>query len=254
MVLINTNLNPEYFNTSKFGSANIVKDISNVYTISTSSTTSDRQALVETNKLNNLTVGDIIKIKYQADGAGKLSFYLVFFNADNSTPTLRSYSIDLNGKYNGEVTFVAEKSGAYKITMGCGWNTNYDGTLKNIDVNVQSNSASGTATNTNTPLFQRFVLQSTAQGTFTIRTDLSTHAGTLSVSDDTLILTLNTPFSYRFTGFTQGNYEYSSKNYVMRIDCDTKSRANIRFFNAVDNTPVAIANVAANVFFGLLLV
>ena len=252
MALINSNTETHFFKTSRYGEASITKNSEQVYTISTSSTTTSRQALVETINFEDVSVGDLVTIKTNVDGVGKFSFYLVELDESNEVVSKTEQRFDVEGKQRLEVTFVARASGRFKITLGCGWNTNYDGIVKDIQIGFNSISVKSDALS---PLpSQRIYLQTTTNGGFVVRDDLSTNSGTLSIDGYTLLLNLDTPMPHRFTAFVGENFVYQSVNYKIRTDSDNPARVEIRFFNAVDNSPVQPTEIPSAVYFGLLLV
>lgn len=246
-----SNVDSDKFYTSKYGAGTISVDDNYVYSLKSIGTT-DREAYVRID-IKNLNIGDLITIEYDADAVGEISELLMYTNPNNNVTSSREKrSKNISGIYYGKSTFVAHKKGDFSISVGAGWATNLEGTIKNISVSVESNSAYAVA---DSPTFQLFTIATVATGRFILRDDWSRNEGTLTVlSDETLKLVPAKKPKYRYQVFINSIYGGASSNYIVRGDVDLQNNVTFRVYNVLTNEVVKLADVKSLLYFGVFLV
>lgn len=241
----NSNEDSNKFRTYKYGSGTIAV-AGNIYTVNTA-TTGDRMAEVQV-RINGVSIGDLVTIEADVNAVGTLTSALVVADTE---ATITTHAVAVNGVYKSRSTFAITKPGDVLLAIGGGWNLDLSGTISNIAITVQS--ATGAFVVDNNPKIQRFTIQATATGTFSLRDDWSLNAGTLSNLDaNTLKIALAVKPTHRYQGFTNEMSAAGSLLYRPRIDVDPYNNVLIKFYD-MTNTVVPLANVSVNTYVGILL-
>lgn len=242
----NSNEHADKFYTYKLGLATITM-LNNVYTLNTV-VAPDRGAEVRI-AVNGVGIGDLVTIEADINGVGSITSVLL---PAGSNTAITKRTVTVNGITKVRTTFAVTKLGDIQLAIGSGWNLDFAGTISNIGITVKS--ASGVyAPDVTLPKMQRFTIQTTATGTFSLREDWSLNAGTLSNLDaNTLQLTLAAKPTRRYQGFPNLMTQVGSVQYVPRIDVDANNLVTLKFYT-VAGVAVPLANVAASTYVGILL-
>lgn len=222
--------------------------VNNVYTLNTA-VASDRFAEIRI-KIMGVTIGDIVTIEADVNGVGNITAALL--DTVSETGVVKHAVPDINGMTKTRSTFVVPKEGDIRLVIGSGYNLDFVGTIQNIAVTVQSESGAY-AFEVNGPIMQRFTIQTTATGTFSLRSDWSLNTGVLETLDtNTLKLTLDNKPARRYQVFTNLMSQAGSVLYYPRVDIDSNNLVTIKFYNT-SGTVVALSAVAHTTCVGILL-
>ena len=236
------------FIPSPYGSGVVTRDNQNHFYINTLAGGS-RQGYVKF-RANNLQIGDVITVSYDGDVTGDLAINLLIINPNATESSVERRDVAVNGMYRGKTTFIVPKNGDFTIAVGGAWNTDIEGVIRNISIVINSNTFNDT-----TYLgIQRFTIQTTARGVFTLRGDWSTHTATITqLNDTTLRLIPDYKPPYRCQGFINLMSVANSVNYIPRIDVDVANNISIQFRDH-NNDIVNLSSVLSHVYLGVLII